>query len=477
MDPAKIEAWQRFREQVLHNPGWPRELWFAALEDGLQAALGDDSRLLADYRRDRAELLLLERRASGAYQDEQRIGQLEAQIRQLAELADRTMTGPEPAAGTPESVRPAASAPAPARRHRWVTRALALASGALLLALGAAGASVYHETRAMSADEQQMARIDRLLDEHAASLRAELDRRLAAERGGTDGAAGELADRGAAVGRALDQVSLDVSSLEMRLPALARELETIAAGAGQMAHDLARTRAEVDALQATTPELAAWLAHEREELEQAAQNRRQSLAGIDDRVQQLTAEVDRSQVLLTDLNQSLVEGLQQAALNGEALRNAVDEMRAAGLEVAELMDGAERKVQLAQAAMQAKIEQMLSGLAEQADLALLRGADVLSRAEGEIARRAEAASATALDAVGKQRAAQLAALTEQVAASQAELDQTQAALLAGWQRMDQSVAERQQAVLADLDTYAGTIGMRVEELLQALDVIVARSGG
>jgi chromosome segregation ATPase len=277
--------------------------------------------------------------------------------------------------------------------------------------------------------------------------------------------------------RALDELSLDVSSLEIRLPTLGNELDRIAAGAGQMADELARTGTEIDALKAAAPEFTARLGRQQEELDEVVQSRRQSLIGITSRVDDLAAEIDQSRALLTDLNQSLLAGLQQAGEDGEALTSAVDEMRATGLEVAKLMDGAELKVQAAHDAMQAKIDRMLSKIAEQADLAVLRGADVISRAEGEVARRVESASAAALDAVAEERATQLAALAEQVSATQVELEKTRAGLMASWERMDQSVAERQSEVLTSLDAYAGTIGVRVEELLQALDVIVARSGG
>jgi hypothetical protein len=43
--------------------------------------------------------------------------------------------------------------------------------------------------------------------------------------------------------------------------------------------------------------------------------------------------------------------------------------------------------------------------------------------------------------------------------------------------MDGAVAERQSKALADLDRYAATLEVRVQELLKALDVIVARSSG
>jgi hypothetical protein len=286
-----------------------------------------------------------------------------------------------------------------------------------------------------------------------------------------------LRARSGAAARALDGLSLDVSSLGMRLPVLGNELDGIAADAGQMADDLARADAEVDSLRAASAELTAWLAQQQDELERIVQGRRESLSDITGRVQGLAVDADLSQTLLTDLKRALVESLHQAGQDGETLRNAVEEMRATGLEVAKLMDGAEAKVQAAQATMQRKIDEMLSNVAEQADLAVLRGNDVIGRAEGEIARRVEATSTAALDAIGEEREAQLAALAQQVSATQAELERTRASLLASWRRMDQSVIERQTAVLTSLDAYAGTIGVRVEELLQALDVIVGGAGG
>jgi hypothetical protein len=483
MEPAKNKAWHRFREQLLHDHGWPREVWFTEIEDGLRAALGDASPLLSEFRRDRAELEMLERQASGSYQDERRIGQLEEQIRQLAALADRTATriNPDPAPprqAAPEPFRPTLEAvPPPPGRYDWPRRVLVLAFGMMLVALGAAGASFYYETQRTAEAERQMARIDQLLEQQAAGLRAELDQRLAADREGSSETPDALRARSAAAARALDGLSLDVSSLGMRLPVLGNELDGIAADAGQMADDLARADAEVDSLRAASAELTAWLAQQQDELERIVQGRRESLSDITGRVQGLAVDADLSQTLLTDLKRALVESLHQAGQDGETLRNAVEEMRATGLEVAKLMDGAEAKVQAAQATMQRKIDEMLSNVAEQADLAVLRGNDVIGRAEGEIARRVEATSTAALDAIVEEREAQLAALAQQVSATQAELERTRASLLASWRRMDQSVIERQTAVLTSLDAYAGTIGVRVEELLQALDVIVGGAGG
>ena len=152
-------------------------------------------------------------------------------------------------------------------------------------------------------------------------------------------------------------------------------------------------------------------------------------------------------------------------------------MRDVGAQVAELMAGAEAEVAAAQQAMRQRIDQMLTDLAGQADLAVLRGQDVVRRAQAEIDRRVASESEKALGALAQAREAQLAELAERVSAAQLELEQTRAALLAGWQRMDQAMVERQDQVLAGLDDYASTIETRVEEFLNALDVMVVRNGG
>ena len=64
MDRSKVEAWTRFYDQVIgRGPQWPRELWFAAVEDALAAALGPEAQAVQEYRRDVAELLRIEREA------------------------------------------------------------------------------------------------------------------------------------------------------------------------------------------------------------------------------------------------------------------------------------------------------------------------------------------------------------------------------------------------------------------------------
>jgi hypothetical protein len=146
-------------------------------------------------------------------------------------------------------------------------------------------------------------------------------------------------------------------------------------------------------------------------------------------------------------------------------------------QVAELVAGVEADVAAAQLRMREKIERLLSGLAETADRSVLRGHDVIGRAQSEINRKVEVASRNALDDLAKAREMQLALLADRVSATQRELEQTRSGLVVSWQRMDQTMANRQSRVLAALDTYASTIETRVEEFLNALDVMVARTDG
>ena len=157
MDPAKVEAWQRFYDQVLSRSDWPRGLWFAAVEDALRAAFGPDSRLLADYRSDVDELLRLERTASGSYHDEKRRGQLEAQIKRLINLADETVL--QAAASQEVPPAPLASKAAAARPRLALGPAWSLASVVVLLLAGIGGAVAYYELRMAAQADRQLAQL------------------------------------------------------------------------------------------------------------------------------------------------------------------------------------------------------------------------------------------------------------------------------------------------------------------------------
>ncbi len=525
MDPAKIDAWQRFRDQVLRPTDWPRGLWFTAVEDGLRAALGAESRLLADYREDVVELLDIERAASGSYRDEQRIGQLEAQIKQAIDLTDQSMAS---AGDGATQVRPEA----PARRRPFALRAPAdlagkLILGALLVLAGAGGTSAYYEFRLAALMERQAARMTEILDQRVSDRRAELDqrlraadqlnqrisalqsalgdhvdqfnatmaqsirsvlalgdnaiaeleRRLAAKDGGVVQVLGRLEDRAGPLNHDLDQVGAGLAALEQRLPAVSGQFERLASELQQTQAKIDSTAKQIDALQSAGPALSKWLDGQREGLEQELETRRAALRTISSEMTGLKGEVDQSRGRLVELNQSLDQGLQQAKLDGEALNKAVHDLRATGQQMDELMAGAQAKVEATHQEMAKKIDQMLSELAEKADLAASRGQDAIERARAEISRKAEAESRQTLEVLVRARDERLARLTKLSADTQAEIERTGAGLVAGWQRMDQTVAARQGVVLSQLDGYASTIEAQVRQLLDALNVSLARTGG
>jgi chromosome segregation ATPase len=309
----------------------------------------------------------------------------------------------------------------------------------------------------------------------SANLIAELE--LSAEGGGVSQSIRRLRARTNGLGQGLDEVGLELSSLEIRLPDLRDEVLRMSTGVQRMGTDLKQVDVELDALKARGPELTAWLAGQKDELEQALQNGRGALSEIGAKVGEFESEVGQSRELLQELNRTLDQGLQRAKLDGEALETATQDVRDAEQRVAELMAGVEAKVEAAQLGMRQKIEQLLSGLAAKADLAVLRGHDMIGRAQSEIDRKVEAASEKAFDDLAKTRETQLALLAARISATQRDLEQTRAALVVSWQRMDQNMAERQSRVLAGLDAYASAIEARVEEFLNALDVMVVRTDG
>ena len=525
MDPAKAKAWEHFCDRVLCDTSWPRGLWFAAVEDALAAALGADARLLADYRADVAELLGLQRAARGTYLDEQRVAQLEAQIKRLIELADVTIS--EPAAHGPGE--PAALAAGP-RRGRAPARfgpALSLFLGVLLLVAGAAGATAFYELRMRAEVDRQVARMGGLLDQRVADLRADLDQRLSMAEGlnaqmaqlhdqlsanvdrvsatmtdsvrsimglsdnavaelehrlgaqgnGVTEALAKLRARADALNRGLDDISQDLASLEQRVPKLRDDVQGTAAGVQQVRTEADQAAAEVGTVKAGTPQLVAWLAGQRDALAQDLQSGKAELDAIKGQARDLQGEVVRSRARLEGLNQSLDQGLRQAKQDSAALEDAIKDLHATGQQVTQLMAAADAKVEAAHQEMQTKIDQMLSNAAEKADLAVLRSQDVIHRAEGEVTQKLQTDSQQALDELAKAREAQLAELAKRVSATQVELEQTRAGLVAGWQGMDQAVAARQGEVLTGLDGYAQTIQARVQDLLKALDVKVAGGNG
>ncbi len=265
--------------------------------------------------------------------------------------------------------------------------------------------------------------------------------------------------------------------LEQRLPKLGDQVQSVAADVQRQRADFDRTAAAIEAAKGGAPELVAWLAQQKGALGQDLDRRKAELDALATEVQDLGATVDQSRARLKGFNQSLDQDLEQARRDGAALETTVQTLRATGQQASQLMADADAKVEAAHRAMQQKIDQILSEVAEKADLAVLRSQDVTHRAEGEVTRQLQTESQQALDDLAKARATQLAALGQRVSATQVELERTRAGLIASWQGLDQAVAERQSQVLTGLDGYAQTIQARVQDLLDALDVKVAGSDG
>jgi hypothetical protein len=71
------------------------------------------------------------------------------------------------------------------------------------------------------------------------------------------------------------------------------------------------------------------------------------------------------------------------------------------------------------------------------------------------------------------RAHELGELAARVADTRSELDRTRRELVSSWQRMDGQVAERQKALLDDLDDYASSIEAKVADLTRTLDMVAS----
>ena len=515
MDSVTRETWERFYDRVVvQGRDWPRSIWFAAVEDGLQAALPAQSRLLAQYRQDVAELQELERAGAGSSRDAARVQQLEAEIRRLIGIAD-------------QSIREGADQQ-PAPSHRRIAAWLgALTLGIIIFCGALLGGTYYlqqHATERMQLDlaalqqrlieqaaeqrsalELRIRSVDRVkanLDALQAELRANVDEfnrlmsaslrslstvgdsaiaDLERQMLNQDSEAGEalsgLRERAATLESQLDQVDGSLSALAQRLPDLDSGVSRLAERLEATAAAFERVESQVATIQAQAPELALWLEGQRQALAQDLDSRGASIGELGAEITALRAALEDSRSQLVDVTGSLEEDLARAKQHGDDLEQALGQVRAAGQQASELVSDVDAQFKTAQDGVQERVDALLSELAEQADLAVLRSQDVMQRAEAEAARRLETATEQAIVGLSEAQDAQLAELIKWASEVQAELEQTRAALIAGWGGMDTAVAERHAKVLAELDQYAATLEVRVQEFLKALDVIAARSSG
>ena len=517
MDPAKAAMWQRFYDRVLSDKSWPRELWFAAVEDALKAALPQGSRLVEDFQTDVAELTRLERAASGSYHDEKRIGQLEAQIGRLLDIADQTI---RQAAAEPER-RPEQPA-----RPRWgLSRALAaLGVATLLVGAGWSGATYYYEFRLAGQVERQLQpyvedlratlgevqadltarreatnrlsrRLSTLQDELTAKAQlfdamlqgsrqdlvtlreevvADLEQRLLEESGDVVRTLGSLRQRADGLGRGFDEVGKTLSTLRERVPDLGQGINGLAEHIAATEQAFERTASQMAGLAGRTARPAGWSPGDPRATPDPGGERSVPLGELSTQIAQLKGEVDRSRQSIEQLHGLLDHSLERAKLDGMALETAVREARSAERQLGELMTHVTAAVETTHHAMQVKIEQVLVGLAEQADRALQQSEDTLHQAEAEASHKVGQAGEQALAEVERSGEEQLAALAIGAGAMRAELDEARAGLLARWEHADQDVNERQTELMADLDRYAEVLEARVQEFLEAVEVIVAQ---
>lgn len=522
MDPAKVKAWQRFFDEVVAKGGdWPRALWFAAVDDALAKTLGSQSDLVIAFRRDLAELTQLEGAGSAGPEDEQRRGELEAEIRDLIETADATIMAGVWAQTEPESAAAAPATPAPAAAVSGWTRAIRTAAfGLLVLGTGLLAAVYLYDARlAEQVDrtigdhleriEERIVRVETDLarrarvvaeeSERLTAMRAELEADIAAfdARMATSlermtalhddvlaGIERRLAERSGAVrellsgleaqtgrlGRGLDQVGQDLVRFQRRVPELGDDLDGLSDRIEQGQAAIGETVEEIAILRSLTPELIDWVRTKRAELDEAMEKERVALRELETRIAALKGRYERSNAELEGFRETLREGEKQAKADGEALERKMDDVRASGDVFAGLAETAEDEIELAKRDAEKRIDTILEDLAKKADLAAMRGDDMIGRAEERASRRIEAARDEAVAALGDLRARELARLDEDMSATRAELERTQGELVEKWQDMDRTVAAHRDAVVADLDGYAATVSERIRELVDALDL-------
>jgi chromosome segregation ATPase len=507
------ESWEQFYDRVVVGGGkWPRGLWFAAVEDALRAALPAHSPLLAHYRQDVGELAEIERAGAASHHDTTRVQQLEAEIKRLIGIADQSIresADQQPARGQP-------------RIGFWLA---ALTLGIIMFCGALLGATYYLQQRATermrldvaalqqrlmeqaagqrSALELRIRSVDRIkenflalqgelranVDEFnklmSASLRslssvgdsaiADLERQVLERESGTAAASSRLRERAATLERQLDQVDGSLSLLARRLPDLDHGVNRLAERLEAATAGFQRVEDQVATIQAQAPELALWLEGQRQALAQDIERRGAGLRELGAEIAALQGALEDSRGQLVDVAGALEADLARVKQQGQEFEQALDQVRAAGQQASALGREVDAELRTVQGTVQEKVDALLSDLGAQAERAALRSDEIVQRAEAEAARRLEAATQEAIDALQQAHAAQLAELKTWASQVQAELERTRAALEAGWRDMNDTVAERQSKALSDLDQYAAALEVRVQEFLKALDVIAARA--
>jgi chromosome segregation ATPase len=508
------ESWDTFYDRVVVGGGkWPRGLWFAAVEDALRAALPAHSPLLVQYRQDVGELAEIERAGAGSHHDTTRVQQLEAEIKRLIGIADQSIRE------SPDQ-QPARSQ---ARIGFWLA---ALTLGIIAFCGALLGATYYlqqHATERMRLDvaalqqrlveqaagqrsalELRIRSVDRVKEEllalqgelranvdefnklMSASLRslnsvgdsalADLERQVQGPGSGAAAASNRLQERAATLERQLDQVDGSLSMLAQRLRDLDSGVNRLAERLEASTAGLERVAGQVASIEPQAPELARWLEAQRQALAKDIEGRGVSLRELGDEITALHDALEDSRGQLVDVSGSLETDLARVKQQGQEFEQALDRVRAAEQQVSALAGEVDAGFKTAESTVQAKVDALLAQLAEQTQRASLRSDEIVQRAEAEAARRVETATEQAIARLDKAQEAQLAELKIWATEMQAELEQTRAALVAGWRGMGETLGKRHAKALTDLEQHAATLEVRVQEFLKALDVIARSSG-
>jgi hypothetical protein len=305
------------------------------------------------------------------------------------------------------------------------------------------------------------------------SASPDVERRPLEQDGDLGKALTGLRERAANLEHQLDQVADSVSVLARRLPDLDSGVSRLAERLEAAAAEFGRVESQVATIRARAPELALWLEGQSQALSQELDGRRQAVGELAAEIRTLRGGLDASRSQLVTLEGWLEQSLAQAQLRppGGGSESAPGGVGTGEQQVIDV-DG-----RVPQQTMEGQIDAVLSEVAEKAGLAAAqRGEETVKQAEAEAKRRLETAARQAVDDLSKTHEVQLTELTNLASTSRDELKQARARLIAGWQGMDQAVARRQSAVLSQLDRYAATLEVRVQDMLRALDVTAARSG-
>ena len=527
MDRARIDAWIRFYDEVVIAGGdWPAEAWFAAVGDALAAALPADSQLLDLYREKVRHLLAQEQKQDAGAEEARRLAELEREIQRLIGNADEAIrSSGQSGAGEGRSGNHLVKAPfIPRTQTGGLARAtLQTVLGLVVIGAGLLGALYLYDSRltlrvakeiehyvggvraSVSDLERQLAQqimeqraeqvrleqqrseleagmatiSDRMNEQMAAMVdlreaaMADLEQRLDEESGEVVQMLDRLQERGVTLNEGLDAVNGDLRNLQRQVPVISEALTRLSDQAEQGRAAFAETLERVAALQSIAPELATMAEEERSRLEEVVAQERARLGNLAEQIGALQERFEESGSRLEEVHGRVDTSLALAEADRDRLQAAIREIEGADEALAEIKGSAEAEIGRLRQEMQQQMNQLLAEMAKKAELAMLRGDDVLARTLRDAEQRVDVAADDAVGTLGAARERELATLTQNVAAGRLELDRTRQAIVEGWQRMDELAARRQAELLRELEGYGDAMAARVEALLDELGVELA----